>query len=243
MSTRQSRTGTPLTNTPTLTPRPLKSDEQTPWWAPVHKWEKQRVTPKWGPMLATLGPRPGVLPKPPVHDIQIVKYVKVRKRSTFPKDEHTSLAASVADDTERPGENENENDHHHVPQEAHEEADADADADAEGEGEDEEEEEEEEEEEDDDDEDQDEAEQASSTRAIVNEDIEMLGPGSLGVTAMASSKKEFYTYDIDETLSNPLSMGMPHEHFHRSHVVHEETPGGGGGGNETEWVDVKEDVK
>ncbi|KND03831.1 uncharacterized protein SPPG_01288 [Spizellomyces punctatus DAOM BR117] len=231
MSTRQSRTGTPLTNTPTLTPRPLKSEEQTPWWAPVHKWEKQRVTPKWGPMLATLGPRPGVLPKPPVHDIQIVKYVKVKKRSSFPKDEHTSLAASIADDTDQPGEN--ETDDHHVPEQVHEEADADADADAEGEGEDEEDEEDEEE--DDDDEDQDEAEQASSTRAIVNEDIEMLGPGSLGVTAM----------DIDETLSNPLSMGMPHEHFHRSHVVHEEASAGGGdgGGDGGEGVEPKEGVE
>ncbi|KAJ3292127.1 hypothetical protein HK104_005551 [Borealophlyctis nickersoniae] len=54
-----------------------------PWWSPVSRWEKQWVVPagaRFGNgLVATLGARPGVIPKPSPYSVEICKWVKTSK--------------------------------------------------------------------------------------------------------------------------------------------------------------------
>ncbi|KAJ3185840.1 hypothetical protein HDU85_001209 [Gaertneriomyces sp. JEL0708] len=181
------------------------------WYAPVTRWEKKWTNPrgtKTGTtaMVATLGPRPGVLPKPSPYEAKIFKYVKVpsKRPVSFDDDEDTyvmedSQVQSVADEEDTNVEQDAEGTLEDAVTESNKEDDglAEDSSDAvetvealqQQETAD----------------NQDEMEQLEANASIVEENIEMLGPGN-----KASPK------DIEEALSHPLSMGLPHEHIHKA---------------------------
>ncbi|KAI9003567.1 hypothetical protein BC832DRAFT_592988 [Gaertneriomyces semiglobifer] len=238
MSSRVSRTGTPMN--PPGTPlnvygrdRPQRGLSNTPfdvgqyyaqstvaeevpqdrrdWYAPVTRWEKRWTNPrgtKTGTtaMVATLGPRPGVLPKPSPYEAKIFKYVKVpsKRPVSFDDDEDTyvmedSQVQSVVDEEDTNVEQDVEGALEDAVTESNKEDDglAEDSSDAvetvealqQQETAD----------------NQDEMEQLEANASIVEENIEMLGPGN-----MASPK------DVEEALSHPMSMGLPHEHIHKA---------------------------
>ncbi|KAJ3043049.1 hypothetical protein HDV00_005957 [Rhizophlyctis rosea] len=72
-----------------------------PWWAPVGRWEKRRVVPHGAlatnGIIATLGARPGVNPKPSAHPVEILKWVRSeRPPATFEdEDEDDAMETEI----------------------------------------------------------------------------------------------------------------------------------------------------
>ncbi|KAJ3052846.1 hypothetical protein HK097_005573 [Rhizophlyctis rosea] len=79
----------------------LSGQAGAPWWASVTRWEKRKVIPHGANptngMVATLGARPGTIPKPSQYPVQIVKWVRSEKPpATFDDDEDEVMEEAAA---------------------------------------------------------------------------------------------------------------------------------------------------